>query len=110
MAEENKEKGVSNPLSDMEVNLSYPQGIDINMVDISCVKDFEIWGAITSVMSNFVIGILVGAITSVDTNIRLILFGFTVVFAIFTIGAFVMTYIKRKMMKVNKKTLKMNLK
>lgn len=110
MAEENNPQGVSNPLADMEVNFSYPQGIEINMVDISSVTDFEIWGMVTSVMSNFVVGILVGWLTSTDASVKPILLGFTIVFALFTIGALIMTVIKRKKMKVNKKTLKMNLK
>ena len=110
MAEENIPQGVSNPIADMEVNLSYPQGIEINMVDITSVRDFEIWGSITSLMSNFAIGIIVGAITSTDETARILLFGFAIVFIVFTIGAFIMTIIKRKSMKVNKKTMKMNLK
>lgn len=109
MAEENNVQGVSNPLSELEVNFSYPQGIEINMVDVSSVTDFEIWGAVTSVMSNFTVGILVGWLTANDDAIKLFLLGFVFVFAVFTIGSFIMMILKRKKMKVNKKSIRMNL-
>lgn len=98
----------TNPIgSELEVEVSIPEKFEIKMVDASSLNDYELWGAITSVICNFLVGFLVAAISNTETERCGILWCITGIFIAFLTFSIWMTYKKRKQMTIKKKTIKM---
>ena len=98
----------TNPIgSELEIEVSIPEKFEIKMVDASSLNDYELWGAITSVICNFLVGFLVAAISNTVTERSIVLWCITGIFSVFLIFAGYMTYKKRELMTIKKKTIKM---
>lgn len=55
----------SNPLaSNLHVRLSMPDAIDIEIVEASRLKEYELWAGFASFMLNFLVGFVVAAATN----------------------------------------------
>lgn len=65
---ENPKVGETNPIGNkLNVNVSIPKQIKIELVDASTLSDLEVWIFIASLLSNFVVGFTVAWIQT-DTN------------------------------------------
>lgn len=97
--EENNKKNLeSNPIGqNLNVNVSIPKQIKIDLVDASTLSDLEIWIFIASVMSNFVVGFAVAwAQTPETSNLLSVYKMVTLIFAALLLFSFLMVYVKYK--------------
>lgn len=96
------------------VELSMPKKFEIKMVNASSMNDYELWGIITSVLCNFVVGFFVAAITytkeCVDNKVlpsseqvQNLLWVVSAIFLVFTILSIMMTLKKRNTIKKDTK-------
>ena len=111
---------VQNPKSDIEsnpigkslnVNVSIPKQIKIDLVDASTLSDFEIWVFICSLLSNFVVGFAVAwaqAISGSDLNTVYKIV--TCIFFVLLIFSGIMVFIKYQKLSKEKNSFNMEVK
>jgi hypothetical protein len=75
-----------------DVTYSFPDSVEIRMVDASSLSDYEIWFAIASLLSNFAVGFLIAYIQSNHDGSLLVT---ALIFVVMLIGAVVMAAAKR---------------
>lgn len=86
------------PLARTTVVVSVPQTLEIELVDSSVLKDYEVWGLISSILSSAVIGIFIAMMQSGwSFSFPLVFSG--VVFLVLFIITFIVTLDKRKQLK-----------
>jgi len=98
----------SNPLAaNLHVRLSMPDSFDIEIVEASQFKEYELWAIVTSLMLNLLVGFVVAAATNVVPERRALLWVISLVFFFLFCGAFVLTIMFRNKIKKAKQTVKM---
>lgn len=96
------------------VELSMPKKFEIKMVNASSMNDYELWGIITSVLCNFVVGFIVAAVTYtkeyVDNKVlpsseqvQNLLWAVSAIFFVLTLLPILMTLQKRRTIKKDTK-------
>lgn len=105
---ENEKDALSNPLGDdLLINVTIPKELKIEMVEASCLSDYQDYTLLTSVTSNAVVGFAVAAFTQEDQDLRRILWMVAGTFAVI-MGYFIwMTIKKQKKMRGLTKSVKM---
>ena len=102
------DRGSSDPTSldtlaeTINVTVSVPQSLEIELVNSSVLHDYEIWGLISAILSNAVIGIFVATMQS-GWSFPLVFPG--VVFLVLFIITFIVTLHKRKQLKRKAKSI-----
>jgi hypothetical protein len=100
----------ANPVGDgLEIEVSIPKKIEIKMVNASNLNDYELWGVITSVFCNFLVGFLIATISNTVEERHTLLWSITAIFTSFVLFSGYMTYKKRKQMTIKEKMIKMNM-
>lgn len=98
----------ANPIgNELQVEVSIPEKFEIKMVDASTLSDYELWGAITSVILNFFVGFLVAAISNTNDALKTILWSISGIFLLFSGFSIYMAFRKRRNMTIKKKTISM---
>lgn len=96
--EENSKVGESNPIGNkLNVNVSIPKQIKIELVDASTLSDLEVWIFIASLLSNFVVGFAVAFVQteSNDSSSNVLLY-VAILFSVLLIFAGFMVWRKYK--------------
>lgn len=108
----NSNAGESNPIGQqLNVNVSVPKKIQIELVDASTLSDLEIWIFIASLLSNFVVGFVVAAIqTTSDSSIQNIYILVAILFFVLLIISGIMVYVKYIKMSNEKNSFDMEVK
>ena len=98
----------SNPIGEeFMVEVSIPEKIEIKMVDATSLNDYELWSVLTSVFCNFFIGFLVASISNTVEDKKLLYWIVTIIFFVFSIVFFFMTYKKRQSMNIRTKSVQL---
>lgn len=89
----NKAEETANPLGEeVAVEVAMPKTFKIKMVEASNLTDFKIWGVISSLMANLLVGFFVAAITNTVPERQSLLCWVTSIFGLIVIGSIAMTW------------------
>lgn len=77
------------------------------MVDASSLSDYEVWIFIASLICNFLVGFVVGAITNTNKDSDFLYGGIIILLVFLFIISLIMAYRKRLKMTLEENTIKM---
>lgn len=98
----------SNPLaSNLKVRLSVPASIDIEIVEATHLKEYEIWAVVSSLMLNLLVGFVVAATTNTVKERTVLLWAISAIFFLLLIGAVIIMIVYRKKISRDKQTVRM---
>ena len=98
----------SNPIAtSVQVRLSMPDSFDIEMVEASRLREYEIWAFVASLMINFMVGFTVAAATNTVQERMILLWAISVIFFLFSLGSIIMMLKYRRKISQAKQTIKM---
>jgi|JI9StandDraft_1071089.scaffolds.fasta_scaffold17701_4 hypothetical protein len=89
------------------VTVSIPETVEIKMVNASTLSDYEVWGFISSILSNAFIGFWTAYFTNTDNNKASSIFFSSIVFTILFIVACSVTYRKRGQLQKKSKDIRL---
>ena len=93
--------------SSFNITVSIPETVEIKMVNVSTLSDYEIWIFISSVLSNAFLGFWVAYFTNSDKNKdNSILFSAIIFTVLFLIAVFV-AFSKRRLLQAKSKDIKL---
>lgn len=98
----------SNPLaSSLNVKISIPDVFNIEMVEASQLKDYELWATVSSLMLNLFVGFIVAAATNTVPERETLLWSISCIFFLLFVGAIILTLRYRKQISRGKQAIKM---
>lgn len=84
-----------------------PEDFNIEIVEASQLKDYELWAAVASLMLNLFVGFIVAAATNTVSERCVLLWSISGIFLLLCIGAFYFTFRFRNKISRAKQTIKM---
>ena len=98
----------SNPLaSSLNVKISMPEVFNIEMVEASQFKDYELWSTGASLMLNLFVGFIVATATNTVPERVALLWSISCIFLLLFVGAIILTLRYRKQISRGKQSIKM---
>lgn len=103
----NSEYGDDPVDSSFNITVSIPETVEIKMVNVSTLSDYEIWIFISSVLSNAFLGFWVAYFTNSDKNKDSSILFSAIVFTLLFLIAVYVAFTKRRLLQAKSKDIKL---